>query len=179
MASYTGGQLSEAAVLANHGGEDLECGDEGIAGRIVFEHNDVARGFAAEEIISGSHFFDDVPVADFGVQNFSAVGRNGTLQPAVGHDGGDHGFAGELIAIEHIGGQNTEDGVSVEHLTFLVGKEDAVAVTVEGDSEVGFFADDFCAHGIGMHGSASFIDVDAVGFGSDGNHFRAQFGERH
>ena len=81
--------LESGSVLRSHDPQDLQGGDQAVAGGAVVAEDHVAALLAAEVEAVAQHFINDLPVAHGGAHDASARGGNGRIQPRVAHDGAD------------------------------------------------------------------------------------------
>ena len=79
-----------------HDRQQLEGGDQAVAGGVVLQENHVAGLFAAQDVALGPHFFQDVAVTDFGFRDGDALPFAHLEQAQVAHDGGDDGILFQL-----------------------------------------------------------------------------------
>src|ERR1043166_8356443 len=82
--------LRHRPVLPLEHREQLQRGDEGVAGRGVVGEGDVAGRFAADVEAVPAHVLEDVTVADRGARERKTETAEVTLEPEVRHHGGDH-----------------------------------------------------------------------------------------
>jgi hypothetical protein len=68
-----------------------------------------------------------------------------------------------------------QDLVSVYELSVAIDKNDAIRVSIQGNSDIRSSLEDEAAQSFGMEGTALEVDILAVGFGSNGDDIRSQF----
>ncbi len=71
-------------------------------------------------------------------------------------------------------GDDIHDLVTVDLIAFVVDHDHAVAVTVQRDTQIGFFRDHARLQGADVGSADFFIDVNAVWLTTDGNNIGAQ-----
>ena len=90
------GEFGEGFTGLLEDAEDLEGGDEAIAGGAVIAEDHVAALFAAQIVAVAEHFIDDMFITDGGADEGTAGGLEGDFEAGVAHDGGDDGLVVEL-----------------------------------------------------------------------------------
>ena len=173
------GEVAQAATGGGHAGQEVQPGEDAVAGGGVLAHDHVARLLAAQREAGGPHRLEDVAVADLGLVHVQARGRHGLDEAEVAHHGGDHGVAGQGAALGHRQRQHGEDLVAVDDLPRVVDGQAAVGVAVEGDAGVGAVRDDGGLQRPEVGRAAPVVDVEAVGVGTDRDDLGPRAAQRH
>src|SRR5205085_5674074 len=134
-------------------------GEDPIARRRELPEDDVARRLAAELGLPPLQLLPDVAVADLRADEPDAIAGERRFEAAVRHDRADDELRVELPVLREVPGREGEDEVAVEDGAGAVDGHDAVAVTVEGEADVGLVLDDRPLEGGGSGGAAAEIDV--------------------
>ena len=100
------GELGERPAGPGHDPEDLERGDDAVAGRRVLEDDHVAALLAAEAGARDLHPLEDVLVADRRPDHLAAGRLDGRLEAAVREDRDDEGALGQHAALEPVEGED-------------------------------------------------------------------------
>jgi len=101
---------------------DFYGGEKAIAGRGIFQKNDVAGLFATENVAALEHFFEDVAVADVGAgQGYIFAGEN-TFEAEIGHGGGNDAIAGKLFLGFEVASDGKEYAITVDD--FPIGRNE-------------------------------------------------------
>ena len=131
--------MSWASVLpaAMKDVQQQQRGQQAVAGGAAAGEDDVAGLFSAQRRAGGQHLFEDILVADGRAQHFDPGALQCGFQAHVGHGRRDDGGVGEQAACGEVAGREQQDGVAVDDLAVLIGKEGAVGVAVEGNSHGG------------------------------------------
>jgi hypothetical protein len=170
-------ELAEGFACGFDDAEDLEGGDEAVAGGGKVADNDVAGLFTAEVVIAFEHFFDDVFIADGDADDAASELGEGFIEAEVGHDGGDEGVVVEAIPLEEVDSEDGEDFVAIEEVAIFIAEEDAVGIAVVGEADVGLVFFGGLDEGFGVCAAAVVVDVVAIGGGVDGDDFGAELAE--
>lgn len=76
---------------------DFYGGKKAITRRTIFQKNDVAGLFAADDIAAAKHFFEHVAIADGGAGQRDAFAGEDALEAEIGHGRGDDAVPFELV----------------------------------------------------------------------------------
>ena len=137
--------------------------------------DDVARLFTADVEAASAHPLHHIAVAHLGALQRQALCGQFTLQPQVGHDGGDEAASGQPPAFGPVHPDQSHDLVAVHHPAGLVADDDPVGVPVQGDADVGAVT----LHrrrDVGRIGRAAVgVDVQPVGLHPHGEDLGPQF----
>ncbi len=156
--------LDEGFDLAAHGDErsDFHGGEKAVAGGAVVEENDVAGLLAADDVAALEHFFEDVAVAYGGAGERDTFAGEDALEAEIRHGSGDDAVALQFALRLEITRDGEEDAVAVDDFPRFTGKEGAVGIAIEGNSEPGAFCDNPFLQAFEMERAAAGINVAAV-----------------
>ncbi len=174
VGGHEGVEFAHGLVCFGHDFQEVEAGGQAVAGGVVAAEDDVAGLFAAEDVAFFEHFFQDVAVADFGLDEVDAFFFEEAIKADVGHDGADDGGVIEFAFGFEAFSADGEDVVAVEDIAFFVHGDDAVGVAVEGEAHVSACVFYEGLNFFGGGGAALGVDVGAVGGGVDGHDFGAE-----
>ena len=159
------------------GGQDLQRGQDPVAGRGVIEEDDVPGLLAAEVVSARAHLVDDIPVADRRADHPPSCSADRAVEPEVAHHGRDEGIVPQRPLPEHPRRAKRHHGVAVDNRPPLVYQDHAVRVPVEADADVSPGLDDLVRRDLRVERSAAQVDVAAVGRGPDRFDLRAELAE--
>lgn len=154
-----------------HDREDLESRHQAVACGGVVGKDQVSRLFSTKDGTEIAHGLADVAIADRGTDEADLVGVEGVIQAEIAHDRGDDGVMRQASARSESGGADREDLVAVKDLAFLIDEEEAIGVSIEGDTYVGFGVEDGALEGFRMERARAFVDIATIGgdaLGEDG-----------
>src|SRR5215218_1417840 len=167
-AAHDRGQLGQGAAGAGDHAQEVEAGEEAVAGGGAVEEDEVAGLLAAQGVAAGAHGLEDVAVADGGLGDGDAVAVHGLAGAEVGHDGGDDRVGGEVAAVAGVQGADGQDDVAVDQGAVLVDGQEAVGVAVVGQADAGPGAGQGGLDVLGVGRTDAGVDVVAVGVGGHG-----------
>src|SRR5206468_4878725 len=130
-------QLGERSSLCSDQMHHLEGGEDPVSGRVVLAEDHVAGRLAAEEGAGAHHLFPNVSVADPGAYQADAVASEGRLETAVRHDRANDEPRVQLPMPGEVSGRERQNKVAVVHRAARVHGDDAVAVAVKRETDVG------------------------------------------
>ena len=174
--------FAHRAAAALHFRQHLQRRQQPVAGGREIRQHDMARLLAADVIAVPPHMLDHIAVAHPGADQRQFLGVKIAFEPEVRHDRGHKSAAFKFAALGPGGSDQRHELVAIDHLSLVVGDDDAVGVAVQGYADVGAQFLDLGAHGVGMRRAAFFVDVAAVGLVADLDDFGAQLpqgGGRH
>ena len=134
--------LAQRAVARHDHRQDLQRGDQAIAGPRIVGQDDVAGLLAADVAAAVEHLLQHIAVADICPEQCQAQVTQVVFQPQVRHHSRNDAAAGEAIVFMPIAGHQAHQLVTVEQRARLVADEYAVGVAVEGNAEVRALLDD-------------------------------------
>src|SRR4051812_39574862 len=73
--------------------QDLQCGDQPVAGRRIVAEDDMPGLLTAEIAADTAHLLDDIPVADRGAMQPDAAVGEAPFEAKIGHDRRNQGAA--------------------------------------------------------------------------------------
>src|SRR5438876_2656161 len=145
---------------------------ESVSGDVVAEIDDVPGLLAPEDAAAAAQSLEDVTIADIGCEHSDAALAHQPVEAEVRH----HRDRDELdLQVES---EDRENLVAVDGVAACVDGKHAVAVPVEGDSEVVTSVDDDGLKEREVGRPAADVDVVPVGVGSNRLHLGAQPLER-
>ncbi len=138
------------------------------------EANDVPRVFAAELPAFLDQLFQDIAVADGRPCKRNADSRQRLFRTQVGHQRADHAAVQELVLLAEL--RNDEQQlVSVIEPAVLIRHGQAIAVAIEGHTQVRTMRFDRLGQHLRMRGAAIAVDVDSVRLHANGIDLGSQF----
>ncbi len=148
--------------------QDVQRGQDAVAGRGVLAHDHVAGLLPTEGVAAGAHRLEHVAVADGGLQHADPVGLAGPatrprLLITVATRVSSTRCPDSCIASARIDHQL----VAVDDRTGVVDGQAAVGVAVDREAGVGAVRDDGLLERPEVGGAAAVVDVEAVGLGAD------------
>jgi len=164
------------AVHGNEGG-DFYGGQEAVAGRAVFEKNDMAGLLAADDVAAAKHLFEDVAIADGSAGERDAFAGEDAFEAEIGHGRGDDAIAFELVLGFEMARDGQENAVTVDDFSGFADEEGAVGIAIESNAETGALVDDAFLQAIEMEGTAGGVDVAAIGRYAHGDDIGAESAE--
>jgi len=173
----TGDEGIEAALEGDER-SDFDGGEKAVAGGRVFEKNDVARLFAAENVAAFEHFFEDVTIADIGAGERDIFSGEDAFKAEIGHGRGDDAIAGQFILRFEITRDGEKNAVAVDDGAVCGNEEGAIGIAIEGDAKGGAFGGNALLQFFEMKRAAAGVDVAAVGCGADCDDVAAEGGEK-
>src|SRR5579864_7106438 len=129
-------QLTCRSACLDQRRQDLEPGDEPVAGGRVIGENDVTRLLPPDVAPASAHLLEHVAIADLGPKQFEARFAELSLEPEVRHDRRHDGIALEFPATVKAKSDESHQLVPIDELAFLVGDDQPVCITVEGKADV-------------------------------------------
>ena len=160
-----------------HGGEQLQRGDDAVAGGLVVEEDEVAGCFTADHGTFLLHHLEHVAVADFAGARFDADFFERGEKAEVTHDGGDEQVVFEEAEFLVVLAADGHDVVAGDFLAVFIDGNHAVAIAIEGEADVGFQFAHLGTEVLRVLRAAVVVDVHAVGFAMDGSDVGAEFAE--
>ena len=158
----------EAAFECNKR-RDFDGGEKAVACRGVFQKNDVAGLFAAEDVAAFEHFFKDVAVTDIGAGKRDVLAAKNAFETKVGHRGGNDAIAGKFALGFEITRHGEKNAVAVDDFSVAGDEKGAVGVTVESDPESGALLGHTLLKSIQVKRATACVDIAAVWFRADGD----------
>ncbi len=122
------------------------------------------------------HHLQHVAVTDLGAGERDAEGLQRQLQTHVGHQGANHAPLEAAVA-QGIARDDIEDLVPVDDVAGAVHHHQAIAVTVEGDTEVGLALQHLGRQRLRGGGADAIVDVETIRAATDGDHLGSQLAE--
>ena len=150
--------------FAVHGNErsDFYGGEKAVAGRTVFQKDDVAGLLAADDVAGAQHFLENVAIADRGAGECDSLTGEDALKTEIGHGCGDNAIALELILRFEVARNGKKNAVAVDDFSCFADEESAVGVAVECDTELGALGGHALLQTFKMKRAAAGVDVAAV-----------------
>ena len=96
----------------------------------------------------------------------------------IGHDGGDDARPGKEPIVPPAFRDHCEQLVAIDNMSLLVNDNDAVAVAIKRNADIGAHLAHFAAQRVGRRRTAFAVDVEAVGLDSDRDDISAELPER-
>src|SRR5436190_20466922 len=155
--------------------QNLQRGEQPVAGRGVIGQNDVARRLAPDVEAVRTHVFEHVAVADRRARERHLQLPEITLEPEIGHDGRDDARLGQAAVRLPALRDHRQQLVAIDDVPALVDDEHAVAITVERDADIRAHFLHLAAKRGGLGRAAFAIDVEAVGVDPERDHLGPQF----
>ncbi len=156
-------EVRERTARERHGSKHVERGAEAITGEEILGKDDVARLLAAEREIAFEHLLHHVLVADRGAHQLDAARAQRQLEPDVAHHGRDDGVPFQPTFPLKLPAAHQQHGIAVDNASFVVDKDRAIAVAVEGDAHVASALDHELRKCLGVRRSAVEVDISAIG----------------
>ena len=122
------------------------------------------------------HHLEHIAVTHLGTGKRNTERLQCQLQAHVGHQGTDYA-ALEATVAQGIAGDDVEDLVPVDDVASAVYHHQAIAVTVEGNTEIGLALQHLGGQRLRCGGAHPIVDVEAIRAATDGNHLGAQLAE--
>lgn len=171
--------FDERFDFAVHGDErgDFYGSEQAIAGGAVFQKNDVAGLFAADDVAAAKHFFKNVAVADGGAGKRDAFASQNAFEAEIRHGGGDDAITLELVLGFEVTSDGEENAVTIDDFPRFTDEEGAIGIAVKGDAELGAFRDDALLQAFEMKRTTACIDIAAVGRDAHRDDVRAKRAE--
>jgi hypothetical protein len=160
-------QLHERGLRLRHPRQQVEGGEDAVAGRRVVEHDDVPGLLAAQREPAAAHLLEHVAVADSGGDRADAALPHRQLQAQVAHHGDDERVVGQVAALGERQREDRHHVVAVHHPAGVVDREAAVGVAVQGDAGGRAVGDDGLAQAVQVRGAVAVVDVEAVRLRTD------------
>ena len=172
------GQFAQGLVAFLHDGEDLQHGDQAVAGSAVVAEDQMPAGLSAEIQALPEHQVDHVFIAYGSPLHHAARFLDRLVESGVAHDGRHDGVFLERPLAQHVQSGHGEDVVAVDQIPVLVHEQHPVGVAVVRNSQVRPVFPNLPADVSGMHGTALLVDVQTVRMVAVHEHFRSQFPQR-
>jgi hypothetical protein len=171
--------LDERFDFAAHGNErsDFDGGEKAVASGAIFEKNDVARLFAAEDVAAAEHFLENIAIADGSASEGDSFAGENALETEIGHGSGDDAIALELVLRFEMTGDGEENAIAVDDFSGFANEKSAVGIAIEGDAKTGAFCDDALLQALEMERTAAVVDVAAVWGDTHGDDVGAESAE--
>ena len=160
-------------VLLDHR-QNLQCGDEAVAGGGVVRQDDVAGRLAAEIVAVLAHMLEHVAVAHRRADQFDALPFEMPLEPEIGHHGADDAGLRQPVVFLPAFRDHRHQLVAIDDAPALVHDDHAVGVAIERDADIGAHLHHLAAQRLRRGGAAILVDVEAVGFDADGEDLGAE-----
>src|SRR6266513_1920201 len=170
-----GGQLGERAAPLTHCVQHLKRGHDAVAGGVLVEADDVPRVLAAQLPALVAQELEHIAVADAGARERDAEPGHRLLEGVIRHQGA--GDARKRFFRGAMPGDSVEQLVAVIRTPGSVDDQDAVAVAVQCNSQVGSLIFHLGDQGLGRGGAKSLIDIETVGPDADRDDVGAQLME--
>ena len=165
--------MGKRSLLLPQSAQHRQRGDDGVAGRVFVETDDVARILTAEHPFFFAHRLQHVAIADGRARERDAAPRQRLLETEIAHEGPDDA-AGHATAPPVIERDDVEKLIPVVHPALGVDHHQPVAVAVEREPYVGVMLDHRRLQILGMRGADVCVDIQAIGLVADRDHLRSQ-----
>ena len=163
----TDAELGERRAGGGHPVEDVQRGEDAVAGGRVPAHDHVAGLLAAEGEAGQLHRLEDVAVTHLRLPYADPGGLHRLHEAEVAHHGGHDRVVLQLTGLPHRQREDGQDLVAVDDLAVRVDREAAVGVAVEGEADVGTVLEDCLLQHVEVGRAAAVVDVDPVGLRAD------------
>ncbi|MNN18012.1 hypothetical protein D3C81_1312140 [compost metagenome] len=127
----------------------------------VTEAHDVSRVFTTHDPVALQQFGNHIAVTDIGTHEGNTEVSQGQFQPQVTHQGSDHA-ALQLVALMQITGNDEQQLVAIDHRTRVVDHLNAIAITIEGDTQISMLSHDGSLQRPHVGRTAIVVDVQPV-----------------
>jgi len=163
--------LDEGFDLAVHGneGDDFDGGEKAVAGRTVFQKDDVAGLLAANDVAAAEHFFENVAIADGGASKSDAFAGKDAFKAEIGHGSGYDAIAFELVLGFQVTGNGEENTIAVNDFSSFANEQGAIGIAIEGNTQLGPIGYDALLQTIQIKRPAACVDIAAVGRDAHGD----------
>ena len=157
--------FDERFDFAMHGNErsNFQGGEKAVAGGAVFEKNDVAGLFAADDVAAAQHFFEDIAIADGSASERDAFAGEDAFEAEIGHGRGDDAVAFELVLGFEVARDGEKNAIAVDDFAGFADEEGAVGIAIEGHAELSALGEHALLQTIEMERAAAGVDVAAIG----------------
>src|SRR5207247_8921294 len=115
--------------------QNLERTDDSVAGSGEITENDMTALLAAEIQFPPHHFFDDIAIAHFRADHFSAMCGKRFIETKIAHDRG-HDRVLLKPAAQKIDSCDGENLITIDNLSIFVAKQDAISVAIMRDADI-------------------------------------------
>ena len=132
-----GGEFGHRPARARHDVEQVQSGENAVAGGRKVAQDDVARLLAAERVAALGQRLEHVAVAHVGLDHLDAVLGHGQAEPEVRHHGDHDGVAVKLSPGPPVERAHRHDLVAVHQRAGVVDGQHPVGITVEGETDIG------------------------------------------
>src|SRR5438034_973653 len=160
-----GGQLGERAAQLTHCVQHLERGHDAVAGGVLVEADYVSRVLAAQLPAPVAQQLEHVAIADAGARERDAEPGHRLLEGVIRHQGA--GDAGQRFFRRAMLGDGVKQLVAVISAPRIIDDQDAVAVAVQSDPQIGGLIFHLAYQAVGRSGARSLVDIEAVGLDAD------------
>ena len=120
---------------------EAQAGEQPVARGGDPSVDDVAALFAAHGVPARVERFEHVPVADRCLDDVDALTLHRPPEAEVGHHRDDHRVVHQMALLAQLQRGEGDQPVAVDHVAEVVDRDDAVAVAVERETEMGALGD--------------------------------------
>ena len=166
-----------APAAARRAADELNRGQEPVAGGGQVAEDDMARLLPAQHGAGAFHGLDDMPVADRRADDAAAGALDGPDQAVVAHDRNHQRPLGQGAVRKPLERADAHHPVPVDDVASLADRDEAVGVAVEGETHVQSLG----PHQVGQAGrvgrAAADVDIRPIGIDMDGDHLRTEIAQ--
>src|SRR5437867_6807221 len=145
-----------------HDAQNLQGGDDAIAGGGEIAEDDVTALFAAKIKFLLHHSFKHIAITDFCAHHLAAVRSERLIEAKIAHDGGDYRILLQSPSLQKVQRRNGENLIAIHNLAILVAKKNTIGIAVVSNADIR--ATDFndALDLLRMNAAAAVIDIHAI-----------------
>ena len=160
-------------ALGVHEREDLERGEDAVAGGVMLAEDDVARRLAAELRAGPRHLLPDVAVPHLRATELDPRAPEERFERTVRHHRADHDRRVQLVVSREVARGEREHDVAIMDAAGRVDGDDAIAVAIEGEADVRLLVHHRARQRLWRGRAAALVDVLPVGLIEEREHLGA------
>ncbi|MNV61304.1 hypothetical protein D3C71_1538070 [compost metagenome] len=128
----------------------------------MVEAHDMTRVFTTHQPVALQQIRDDIPVTDIGPHKWNRQVRQSQLKAQVTHQSTDHATL-QLAPLMQITSNDKQQLVTVDDSAGMIDHQNAITITIEGDTQVCVLSQDSSLQLPHMRRTAVVVDVQTVG----------------
>src|SRR5690606_15424910 len=136
---HAGAEIVQTHMVTHHRGNHLQTGDDTVTRSGFVEQDHVTGVFSPNAPAFFLQFFQHIAVAHFSTRKWNTQLLQRQLKTHVAHQRTYRATA-KLALTQSFTGDDIEDLIAIDLITFVIHHDDAVAITVERNPQVGFFS---------------------------------------
>ncbi len=170
---HAAAQVVQTHMVTHHRRQHLQARHDAVTSGGFVQQDHMTRVFGTDTPAFFLHFFQHIAVANFRPSKRNTQLFQRQLEAHVAHQR-TYRTTTQLSLTQGFTGDDVHDLIAIDLIAFVVNHNNAVAIAVQRNTQIGFFRNHARLQGTDVSGADFFIDVHTVWLTANGNHVCTQ-----